>query len=131
MKIEIQRFEETDKSIIGKLFVDNQFECYTLEPARTNPVHEGHPCIPAGTYPVELTFSQHFKYVTPEVEKVPGRTAIRIHRGNRPEDSLGCTLVGTGYAANWVSGSADAFAKLMTLLKTAHDAVTITYIDPS
>lgn len=131
MNIEVKRLNETEKSIVGQLFVDNQPECYTLEPGRTNPVHQGHPCIPAGTYSVELTFSPHFKYVTPEVMDVPGRTDIRIHRGNRPEDSLGCTLVGEGYATDWVSASEPAFDRLMTLLKTASTPITVTYTDPS
>jgi len=76
------------------MWVDNQFEAFTLEPARTNPIHSGHPAIPAGEYPLVLTFSPHFKMVTPEVLDVPKRSAIRIHIGNFPKDSLGCTLVG-------------------------------------
>lgn len=131
MQINVRRNIETNKSIISEVFVDSQFECYGLEPARTNPVHEGHPCIPAGTYQVELTFSPKFKTVTPELINVPGRADVRFHWGNRPEDTLGCTIVGDGRAENWVSVSRVAFERLMTLLKTATDPITATYSDPS
>jgi len=129
MNLEVRRQEETSRSIIGELWIDGQKECFTLEPARTNPVNSGHPCIAAGTYPAILTPSPHLGYLTPELENVPGRSDIRIHIGNFPRDTEGCTLVGSSKATDWISGSKTAFAKLMTLLKTA-DKITITYIDP-
>jgi len=130
MKIIVQRTRETSVSITGTLSVDSQFECFTLEPARTNPVNAGHPCMPAGTYPVTFSVSPHLGYRTPELENVPDRTDIRIHIGNWAKDTLGCILVGQGLAANWISGSKEAFAQLMTLLKTATDPITITILDP-
>lgn len=130
MKVRIQRTVEISRSIISDIYVDDQFECYGLEPSRTTPVHEGHPCIPTGTYKVILTPSPHLHYVTPEVLKVPDRSAIRWHIGNRPEDVLGCVAVGTHYSTDWVSESKVAFDKLMTLLKTATDGIEVTYLDP-
>lgn len=130
MKLEVRRKEETSRSIIGELWIDGQKECYTLEPARTNPVNAGHPCVSAGTYNVIFTPSPHLGYITPELENVPGRSDIRMHVGNFPKDSLGCLLVGSGKATDWISGSKTAFAKLMTLLKTATDPITITIINP-
>jgi hypothetical protein len=130
MKLEVRRAIETTKSIIGELFVDGQRECWTLEPSRTNPVHPGHPAIPAGEYPVYLTFSPHFQIVTPEVMNVPGRSDIRIHPGNFPKDSLGCTLVGEEKGIDQVFRSRDAFGKLMILLKSTLDPITIVYTDP-
>ena len=111
------------------MWIDGQFECFTLEPARTNPVHEGHPCIAAGTFRVVLTPSPHLGYVTPEVLDVPGRTAIRWHIANKPEDVLGCVGVGETRSLDWVANSAVAFKKLMTLLGTA-DSISAVYIDP-
>ena len=130
MKLEVIREIETSKSIIGRLFVDGQNECFTLEPSRTNPVHAGHPAIPAGEYKVELTFSPHFQIVTPEVFNVPGRSDIRIHIGNFPKDSLGCTLVGESRSENAVNASKMAFEKLMTLLRSTLEPITISYVDP-
>lgn len=130
MNIEIRRLWETSRSVCGEMWIDGQFECYTLEPARLTPVHAGHPCIPAGTYRVVLTFSPHMGYITPEVLNVPGRSAIRWHIANRPEEVLGCVAVGEGHSADFVSLSAKAFAKLMTLLKTSADGITAEYLDP-
>lgn len=49
--------------------------------------------IPAGTYPLRLTWSPKFKKVLPLIDEVPGREGIRIHRGTVPEHSTGCVLV--------------------------------------
>jgi hypothetical protein len=129
MKIEIKRLWETSRSVCGEMWIDGQFECFTLEPARTTPVHEGHPCIAAGTFTVILTKSPHLGYVCPEVLDVPGRTAIRWHIANKPEDVLGCVGVGEKHSLDWVSNSKFAFEKLMTKLETA-DEITAIYLDP-
>lgn len=134
MKIDIYRFTETDRSIIGRLTIDGQHLCFDLEPARLHPVHAGHPCIACGVYKVHLTLSPHFGYVTPELIDVPGRTAIRIHRGNKPVDSLGCTLVGLthGPMPDWVGSSAQAFDLLMAKLRDAEargEEITAEYHD--
>lgn len=134
MKIEIYRFLETPRSIIGRLLVDGQQLGNSLEPARVNPVHADHPCIPVGEYQVRLTLSPHFGYVTPELLDVPGRSNIRIHRGNKPEDSEGCTLVGLsiGPAADWINQSELAFDRLMKLCDSAEilqEDITVEYHD--
>ena len=49
--------------------------------------------IPAGSYPLDLTFSPKFKKQLPIIENVPEREGIRIHRGSIPEHSKGCVLV--------------------------------------
>ena len=49
--------------------------------------------IPAGTYPLDLTWSPRFKKLMPEVLDVPEREGIRIHLGSVPEHSQGCILV--------------------------------------
>ena len=48
--------------------------------------------IPAGTYPLEKTFSYKFKKFLPILNDVPERNGIRIHRGSLPEHSKGCIL---------------------------------------
>jgi hypothetical protein len=134
VKIDIYRFLETDRSIIGNLHVDGVPLCVDLEPSRLKPTHAGHPCIPCGIFKVKLTMSPHLGYVTPELVDVPGRTAIRIHKGNKPEDSLGCTLTGMshGPAADWISNSKEAFDKLMELCRAAEargEEITAEYHD--
>lgn len=122
MRVDIYRQYETDLSVIGQFYVDGQPEWYELEPSRTTPVHEGHPCIAqGGPFKVIKTPSPHLGYVTPEVLNVPGRSNIRWHIGNYPKDSLGCSLVAEsiGSVPDFVSGSKKAFARMMTLLETA------------
>lgn len=121
MKIDVYRFLETGRSIIGRIRLDGRDFCFDLEPSRLTPVHPGHPAIQCGVFRVRLTMSPHFGYVTPELVDVPGRTAIRIHKGNKPEDSLGCTVVGENYGPqpDWVAHSGDAFDRLMAQLLAA------------
>lgn len=136
MKLDVYRIFETDRSITSRVTVDGQQFCFALEPSRFHPVHAGHPCIPAGLYKVVLTHSPHLGYVTPELVDVPGRSDIRIHKGNKPEDSLGCTLTGEnhGPAPDWVSQSAIAFDRLMEMCKAAAargEEITAEYHDPA
>jgi Family of unknown function (DUF5675) len=107
---------ETLRSVSGVMLLDDVFQCYTLEPARINPVIPGHPCIVAGTFKVILTPSPHLGYVTPEVLDVPGRTAIPWHIANRPEDLEGCVGVGESHSTDWVGNSKVAFKFLMDKL---------------
>ena len=127
--VEIRRRKdwETLRSVCGYMFLDNIFECYTLEPARVTPVIPGHPCIVAGTYEVIITMSPNLHYDTPEVLNVPGRTNIRWHIANRPEDVEGCAGVGTYHQVDWVGSSGRAFRALMAKLKD--QKITVTYID--
>jgi Steigviridae/Suoliviridae L,D-carboxypeptidase/transpeptidase len=134
MNCEVRRRWETSRSITGELWIDGQFECYTLEPARDSPVHPGHPCIPAGRYRVALTLSPHLEYTTPELLEVPGRSDIRWHIGNYPKDVLGCAVVGLTHAEDFVGDSRRAFEeKLMPLLKSAYqegEEIWASYLDP-
>lgn len=132
MRLDLYRLFETDRSITSRIAIDGQQFCFALEPSRFKPVHEGHPCIPIGIYKVKLTLSPKFGYVTPELLDVPGRTAIRIHRGNKPEDSEGCTLLGEthGPQPDWVGESKEAFEKLMQRCAAAEwigEAITAEY----
>jgi hypothetical protein len=125
MKIRVQRGKPTGKSTPGQMFLDDVFECYTLEPDPTTPLHPGHPSIPAGTYPVQITLSPHMQYDTPELYGVPGRSDIRIHIANWPQQLLGCTAVGTEADTDAVAHSKVAFEALMAKL-TDKSVTTIT-----
>ena len=65
-------------------FEDEPETCRTLENADF--------IIPAGTYPLERTWSPKFKKHLPLVCDVPEREGIRIHKGTIPEHSQGCIL---------------------------------------
>ena len=80
------------KGVPGTLIFDigdQHFEYPTLENADF--------IIPAGTYPLERTWSPRFKKLLPIVRNVPDREGIRIHMGTLPEHSQGCIL--TNFAA--------------------------------
>ena len=49
--------------------------------------------IPAGTYPLRMTYSPRFRKMMPLIDEVPDREGIRIHMGTKPEHSTGCVLV--------------------------------------
>lgn len=91
--------------------INGVFECFTLERVAV--------AIPAGSYPIELTFSPHLGRVLPLLDGVPGRTAIRIHSGNTPSDSEGCILVGSQRADDFVGDSRKAEAQLTSKIGAA------------
>lgn len=128
VKIKVQRGAPTGHSTPGHMLINDADFCYTLEPDPNTPVHAGHPSIPAGVYKVRLTMSPHMGYITPELLNVPGRTAIRIHVANKPEELLGCTAVGTEATTDWVSHSKAAFNKMMLILENDND-ITAEYVD--
>lgn len=68
--------------------------CYTLEDVvRSGPKVPGETAIPAGTYPLLITYSNRFKRLLPLVDNVPGFAGIRMHGGNTSANTEGCLLV--------------------------------------
>ena len=117
-----------DRNIIGDLFIDGEFFCYTLEDERRADGVKvyGETAIPTGTYNVKLTKSNRFKRLMPLLLDVPLFKGIRIHGGNTSKDTLGCILVAfnTDYKKIW--GTAEKY--LTKELKEA-DYITITIED--
>ena len=82
---------------LGKLRIDGEEFCHTLEPTWRKPEARkvpGRTAIPAGRYPVVITRSPKFKQWLPLLLHVPKFEGIRIHAGNTVEDTAGCILVG-------------------------------------
>ena len=123
MKLRIIRGLSDEAATIGCLFVDGIFECLTLEDeVRPGPKVAGLTAIPPGTYKVVLSMSPKFKRVLPEVLNVPGFTGIRIHKGNKPEDTEGCILLGQSKVSNkFIGGSGLAFDALFPRLQAAKE----------
>lgn len=105
MILKLKRIKQTDTTTVGLLYVDNVFECFTLEDIHNEPKIYGKTRIPSGEY--KLTFrtsgSTHQKYLKkfPDFHKgmlwvrdVPNFEYILIHLGNFSTDSDGCVLVG-------------------------------------
>ena len=93
LTITLHRNRPKGKAVTGILALDlvqkddslKRYELPTLENADY--------IIPAGTYPVERTFSRKFQKFLPEILEVPDRFGIRMHRGTKPEHSQGCILL--------------------------------------
>lgn len=86
--------------------------------------------IPAGEYRAFRRKSPSRGYELFELEGVPGRQNIQIHRGNvAKHDSQGCILVGSGFGNGGVTGSKLAFEKLMRELRDVNE-FTLRVVDP-
>jgi hypothetical protein len=75
-------------------------------------------CIPAGTYQCKRVDSPRFG-ATFEVSNVPGRSHILFHKGNGPDDTRGCILLGKKF--NYITerpgikDSAEAFGEFLKI----------------
>lgn len=144
MEIVVERKWPKEAYTIGKLYVDGDFFCNTLEDKdrglwiydsleRIKDVKIfGETAIPKGRYLVNMDvlspkYSQiaWYKKVTkgymPRLRNVPGFEGILIHPGNGPEETLGCLLVGKNTVKGRLTSSRDTFEKLYKLMKAAHD----------
>ena len=120
LTLEVRRDLFTSLSSGGRLAIDGLPFCYTLEPPRIPmPTAIKPRAIPSGIkYKLTIRWSLEHNCPVPHVEDVPGFTAVEIHIGNFPGDSLACTLVGKtrGPQPNYIGLSAVAFTHLMSKL---------------
>ena len=105
------RYTRTEKAILGSLYLNGAFICYTLENAAK--------AIPAGLYSIENSKSPKFGRELPLLfsDNVPSRRGVRIHAGNTYQDSAACVLVGMkrDEAKERIDESKDA-EKMVTML---------------
>lgn len=129
MEMQLRRTTFTNRSAVGELWIDGQFECYTLEdqvreipgqPVASWKVH-GKTAIPTGIYSVVINFSSRFHRPLPLLIGVPGFSGIRIHSGNTDKDTEGCILVGQENGSDFIGNSRAAFDVLMLKLRAALD----------
>lgn len=124
MNLKVVRKEFTDLTTIGELSINGVFECFTLEDkvrdlkADGSGKIYGKTAIGKGKYEVALTYSDRFKQMMPLLLKVPFFDGIRIHPGNKNEDTHGCLLVGTTKSKDFISNSKIAYQKLFDKLKS-------------
>lgn len=119
MEIKLARKTYTANSTIGMLFVDGQFECYTLEDVVRPTKIYGETAIPTGRYKLVVTWSPAFKQLLPLLVDVPGYSGVRIHTGNDKTHTLGCVLVGLDKGTDRIGRSKLAFAALMPKIQAA------------
>ena len=119
MKIIVKHIFSNDSYSIGKMSVDGEYLCNTLEDPQRPVKIAGRTGIPNGIYKVVLSNSFRFKKVLPEIQNVPGFVGVRIHAGNTAEDTEGCILVGFNTEKGRLTKSREAFYSLMELLHGA------------
>ena len=147
MEILVKRIAKKPKYTIGKMYIDGQYICDTLEDTDRglnqnmsleeikNKKVYGETAVPTGTYKVDMnTVSPKFKSRTwakpyggklPRLVLVPGYDGVLIHPGNKAKDTLGCILVGENKAVGQVLNSQVTFKKIMSIL-TKGTNITIT-----
>ena len=97
----------TKESTIGKLFINGESFCDTLENPYINN-ERNISCIPEGQYKVRLRLARESAtrdYLHLLVQDVPNRDFILVHIGNYPSQTQGCILVGNGRQQDVVENS--------------------------
>ena len=124
----------------GMLYINNTFFCETLEDINRDKNKNGKfdlgekkiygdTCIPYGTYKVIISYSPKFKRELPEILNVNNFSNVRIHRGNKISDTLGCILCGERVVNGYLYNSTPYEIKLTKLLKEAqmrNEDITLT-----
>ena len=138
MKIDVVRIQFGSDSTNGLVFIDNSFECYSLEDqVREGEKVMGETAIPLGSYEIKFRtvggFDSKYKkrYGTDwhvgmlELQDVPNFKYILIHTGNTDEHTAGCLLLGETQQDldkgkdGFVGGSGDAYKKFYPKVRDA------------
>jgi uncharacterized protein DUF5675 len=125
-KLVINRKHSFAAGIVGELFVNGSFVCYTLELAWLwNEKDKS--CVPPGTYRAFLRTDHKDKWRI-QLEGVPGgREAVQIHIGNFPRDIKGCVIVGNSYSPDAVHDSAAAYEKLKSAYRQSPGPISVEF----
>lgn len=151
MELQINRFARKADYTIGKLYIDGEYFCDTLEDTDRGLKDElseaqiriikvaGATAIPAGRYEIEMNvvspkFSKKAAYKfcggrLPRLVGVKCFDGVLIHIGNTPEDTEGCILVGQNKAVGQVINSTNTFKYLWAILEKANKAGDGIYLD--
>ena len=148
MELELKRIAKRDTYTIGRLSIDGQRFCDTLEDTDRGldqkmslavlkaRKRKGITAIPTGRYKVTLgvkspKYSKRPAYnfcegYVPRLINVPAYEGVLIHIGNYPQDTEGCILVGRNTKVGAVLDSTETFKQLYAILKKATDNIYIT-----
>lgn len=150
MEIKVKRKWKKEAYTIGKMYINGEYICDTLEDKDRGltsnmsvaqicgvKVH-GETAIPTGRYLVDMkTVSPRFggraqyqfcKGRLPRLCNTPGYQGVLIHIGNTAKDTEGCILVGENKAVGQVLNSTATFRRLYPILKAADERGEQIYI---
>ena len=119
MNIELKRKEFTPNSIIGEVFIDDEFFCYSIENPKIGSAAGQDLAIPYGDYrlsyhsPSRFEAGLHslmkddksYKMLCLSNERVPKSRAILIHWGNTAKDTEGCIILGKTKDKDFIGNS--------------------------
>lgn len=117
MVITIERKWKKETYTIGRLLVNGEFLCNTLElkdvgMTKRMPLDVikqkkvfGETAIPTGKYRIDYRMSYKFDKKRAYLMDVPAFIGIMIHEGNTREDTMGCILVGMNTVKGTVTDS--------------------------
>lgn len=113
------RYTRTETAILGSLYLNGAFICYTLENAAK--------AIPCGMYNVQNSKSPKFKRELPLLHnsQVQASRGIRIHVGNSAASSSGCVLVGMGRNGDRLTESTPAETMVTMLCRNETNLVIV------
>ena len=146
MNLELKRIFKGENYTIGRLFIDGEYFCDTLE----DPVRQldsvddkiySETAIPAGKYKVSMSivspkYSKRKSYNwcggrLPKLIDVPFFEGILIHSGNTPDHTAGCILVGENKIKGQVINSMNTLKNLWVKLNVADEVGEEIWIDIS
>lgn len=130
MKLTLKRIALRQTYTIGRLYVDGNYFCDTLEDTVRDLNKDGKfdncekkvhskTAIPYGTYEIKWTYSPRFKKYTPQLMNVQSFEGIRIHAGNTSSDTEGCILLGENKQVGKVLNSRATINKFYPIIKKA------------
>ena len=125
MKIKVDRIYKGESYTIGRMYLNGEYFCDTLEDAIRPVKIPNETAIPAGTYKVEVTYSPRFKRNLPLLIDVPNYTGIRIHNGSNKDHTSGCILVGFNTSKGILSDSRKISDQLTEKLKSLSEPIEI------
>lgn len=126
MNLRLVREPSAGGNTFGKLYVNNVYQCETLEDTDRKLESggkkiAGETAIPRGEYKLVIDWSNRFKKEMMHVLDVPQFEGIRIHAGNTNADTEGCVLLGTGRANGWLLNSRVAVSRVFEMVEKALD----------
>ena len=123
MKLTLKREIFAPRYTEGKLYCNGKYIADTLEDTFRDLTKQkkvyGETAIPTGTYQVKVTMSNRFNKLMPILIDVPGFEGVRVHAGNKPEDTEGCILIGVKASAGLLTMSREKTKAVYDMIQNA------------